>query len=87
MKRKDIILLGTVAGITAIISLVLSSLVFKVPVSHNLKVVTAQSVSTSFPDINNDPNYSAIFNKSALDPAQPLQLGGQSNNTPFNGSP
>jgi len=87
MKRKDVTVLIVAAVITGVFSLVLTSMVFKVPVNHNLKVTTAQSISTNFPDINNDPAYNAIFNKNALDPAQPLQVGGQPNTTPFNGSP
>ncbi len=83
MKQKDMIMLVIVGLFTAMISFVLSSVVFG-STHKNAKVQTAQTVTTDFPDIRNDKNYSVIFNKSALDPAQPVQLGDQ-NAQPFNG--
>lgn len=87
MRQKDIFTLAVVAFIAAVISLILTSLVFKVPLARNLKVPTADTVSTAFPDIKNDPNYNAIFNKNALDPAQPLKVGDTQNTQPFSSSP
>ena len=87
MKRKDIITLAMIAGVTAVLSFILTSLIFRIPVNHSLTVHTANSISATFPDIKNDSNYNTIFNKGELDPAQPLQLGNTQNQTPFNGSP
>jgi hypothetical protein len=87
MKQKNVVTLVLVAFITALFTLVLSSLVFKVPLTRNVKVPTAESITTTFPDIHNDPSYNTIFNDQAKDPAQPLQVGQTNNTTPFNGSP
>lgn len=86
MRQKDIILLVVVGFFTAIIAFIFSTLVFKVPAGRSTKVPVAGSISTSFPDIKNDPNYNTIFNNNALDPAVPLQVG-SSNSQPFNGAP
>jgi hypothetical protein len=84
MKQKDLMLLIAVAFFTAIIAFIFSSLVFKTPAHRSTTVPVAGSISTSFPDIKNDPTYNTIFNTNALDPAVPLQAGG-SNSQPFNG--
>ena len=87
MKQKDIFTLAAVAFIAAIFSLIISSVVLKIPLSHNLKVPKIDVITTAFPDINNDPNYNAIFNKNSVDLAQPLQIGNTQNQQPFNNSP
>jgi hypothetical protein len=85
MKQKDIIALVGVGIFTAIISLVISGFLFGGGARHS-KVPTAENISTSFPDIKNDPAYNSIFNSNALDVAQPVLVGGSQNNQPFNGS-
>lgn len=82
MKRKDFIGIGIAAGITAVISFVAATLLFSPP-KHNAQVPLVQPISNSMPDITNDPNYKAIFNNQALDPAQPIKTGGNQNNAPF----
>ncbi|HEX5447619.1 MAG TPA: hypothetical protein VFW90_00195 [Candidatus Saccharimonadales bacterium] len=84
MKRKDIALLVGVAFFTAVFAYFLTSLIFKVP-ARTTQVPVAGQITTTFPDIRHDPQYNTIFNSSALDPAVPLQVGGQ-NNQPFNGT-
>ncbi|MDB5161276.1 MAG: hypothetical protein JWO96_656 [Candidatus Saccharibacteria bacterium] len=85
MKNKDIVSLVAVGIVTAIFSFFISGLLFGGS-SKTSKVPTAETVSTSFPDIKNDPVYNAIFNTGALDVAQPVQVGNSQNNQPFNGS-
>jgi hypothetical protein len=86
MKQKDILLLVVVGFLTALFSFMLTGAIFKTPVNRSTKVPVAGSVSTTFPDIKNDPSYNTIFNSKALDPAVPLQVGANPNDQPFNGS-
>jgi len=86
MKREDIIKIGLVAGISAIISLVIAVAMFNSPAKHNQKVPVVQPITTSFPDVANDPSYNVIFNSNALDPTQPVQIGNSQNTSPFTGS-
>ena len=82
MKRKDIATLVVVGIITAIFSAVVSMLLFSPP-KHDAKAPSVDVISNSMPDIKNDPDYNTIFNDSALDPTQPVQIGGNQNDTPF----
>jgi hypothetical protein len=86
MKRDDIIKVAVVAGFSAIISLVIAGALFNSPAKHNQKVPVVQPISTTFPDVANDPSYSGIFNSGALDPTQPVQIGNSQNTSPFSGS-
>lgn len=86
MKRNDIVKVAMVAGVSAIISLVIAGSLFNSPAKHNQKVPIVQPISTSFPDVTNDPSYNTIFNPTALDPTAPVQIGNSQNNAPFTGS-
>jgi hypothetical protein len=86
MKQKEAALLISVGFFTAILAFIISSMVFKVPSNRSTKVPLAGSIQTTFPDIKNDPSYNTIFNRNALDPAVPVQVGNSPNNQPFNGS-
>ncbi len=82
MKQKDLLTLIVVGIITAIFSSVLSMLLFSPP-KHNAKAPEVNVISNKMPDIKNDPDYNVIFNDKALDPTQPVQIGGNQNETPF----
>lgn len=84
MKHKDIAVLITVAVITGFISLIIASIFFSVPKTQSSKVPAVDTITTSLPDIKNEPAYQSIFNASALDPAQPVQIGNTQNTSPFN---
>ncbi|MBI2589284.1 hypothetical protein HYW35_03755 [Candidatus Saccharibacteria bacterium] len=84
MKHKDMAVLITVAVITGFISLIMASIFFSVPQTRSSKVPVVDTITTSLPDIKNEPVYQSIFNSKALDPAQPVQIGNTQNNTPFN---
>jgi hypothetical protein len=86
MKREDIVKIGLVAAISAIVSVFIAGAIFNSPAKHNQKVPVVPPISTSFPDVANDPNYTGIFNSSALDPTQPVQIGNSQNSSPFTGS-
>jgi len=86
MKQKDIVLLAVVGVITAIFSVFVSGLLFGGHKS-NANVPTAAPISTTFPDVKNDPTLSSIFNNGALDPAQAVPVDTNNQHTqPFNGS-
>lgn len=85
MRRNDIIIIAGVAVVTAIFSLILTSLLFSGPKNRGAKVPVSQAITTTFPDVKNDPAYNNFFNTNALDPAQPVSVGNAQNNQPFNG--
>lgn len=86
MRRRDLLMIVGVAVISAIISLLLASLIFK---SKDLstKVPVVDKINTSFPDVQHDPDYNSFLNSHALDLTQPVQIGNSQNQTPFNNSP
>lgn len=86
MKRKDLTKIILVAVIWAIISTVVSSVIFKKPVK-NAQVPVVTPISTTFPQVNADSDYQAIFNSNSLDPTQLIQIGNSQNNAPFGNSP
>ena len=85
MKRRDLGLLVMVGAIAAIFSYVISSVVFSSPTKNPVSVPVITPISSSFADVKNDNNYTAIFNSGALDPTQLIRIGGQTNNSPFSG--
>jgi len=82
MKQKDIITLVLIASITAVFAGVVSTLLFSPP-KHDATAPSVPVISNSMPDIANDPDYNTIFNEKALDPSQPIEIGGNQNQTPF----
>lgn len=84
MKQKDIIYLAGTAFFVALISIVLANIIFKSPASRSSDVPVVQSISSSFPDVKNDPAYKSFLNDQALDPTQQIQIGNGQNSTPFN---
>jgi hypothetical protein len=87
MKRKDTITLVVAAVVCAFFALVLSLFVFKSS-AKKANVPTAESISTNFPDVRNDPKYKAIFYEGARDPALPIKIDTTKNpnSQPFNGT-
>ena len=86
MKSKDIATLVVVGVITALFSAVVSMLLFSPP-KHDAKAPEVEVISNKMPDIKNDPDYNVIFNDKALDPTQPVQIGGNQNSAPFKAAP
>lgn len=78
MKQKDIILIGLVVVISAIFSLVISNYIFATPADRQQQVEVVGPISTTF----TTPS-SAYFNSSSIDPTQTIQVGINSNQTPF----
>lgn len=86
MKRNGLMTLVAVVLGTGIISLIVAGALFNSPAKRSTKVPVVPAISSSFPDVKNDPNYNFFLNEKALDPTQPIQIGGSPNNSPFNGS-
>lgn len=86
MKRKDLLLLISVAVGTGVISLIIAGLLFA-PKRLSTKVPVVKPIDSSFPDVVNDPTYNSFLNSNALDLTQPVRIGNNQNQAPFNGSP
>lgn len=84
MKKKDILYLTTTAFVAGVISFVLAGIIFKIPATRSAEVPVAQPITSSFPDVANNPAYKSFLNDKALDPTQPIQIGGGQNSSPFN---
>jgi hypothetical protein len=87
VKQKDYLTLGIIVFVAGIFSIILSGKLFGGTASkQNLKSPVVQTISSSFPDMKNDSTYSSVFNSSALDPTQLIQIGTNQNPTSFNSS-
>jgi len=86
MQRKEVLTIGLVAVVAAIISFIVAGTIFNSPSKHNATAPNVQAINASFPDVKNDPNYNFFLKNGALDPTQPIQIGNSQNNTPFNGA-
>lgn len=78
MKQKDIVLVIIVAFIGGIVSIVLTNMIF---VSSKDKQLTAEVVDPISADFN-EPD-KLIFNESAVNPTQQIQIGDSTNTAPF----
>jgi hypothetical protein len=83
MTQKDKITLIIVTLVTAVISFVISRSIFNSPAKHTETAPVVKAISNTLPDVRNDSNYNTFLNSKALDPTQPIQIGGSQNTTPF----
>jgi hypothetical protein len=79
MKQKDIILIGAVVVITAVISYFGSNALFGGPKKHNTKVEVVEQIDADF--TQPDQRY---FNANSIDPTRLIQIGNNDNTQPFN---
>lgn len=86
MKRKEIMIIGATAILAAIFSIILSGAVFGSPKKNAIKVPVVSKIDPVFPTPQTDETYNTFFNDKAIDPTQLIQIGDQSNATPFQGS-
>lgn len=86
MRRTDIMALVSIAGVSAVVAFLIAGSVFNPP-DKRTKVPVVQPISSSFPDVKNDPTYQLFLFNGALDPTQPIQIGNTKNTTPFNPNP
>ena len=81
MKQKDILLVVVVIIVSAVMSVVLSNMLISSPKNRQQKVEVVGPISPDF--AQPDQKY---FNSNSVDPTQLIQIGGNSNTQPFNGS-
>lgn len=82
MNSKDLPTLAGIAALAAFISFFVASSLFNPP-ARKTKVPVVQSISSSFPDIKNDPTFQSFLYPGALDPTQPIKIGDTKNSVPF----
>ena len=80
-SKAKLIVVAVVAGV---ISLIITSKLFSSPKSHNLQAPVVEPISSTMPDVHNDPAYNTFLNQNSLDATQPVQVGNSQNNQPFN---
>lgn len=78
MKQKDIVLIAVVVVISAVISIVISKLVFVTPAHRQQTVEVVQPISADFPAP--DSHY---FNAQSINPTKTITIGNNSNPDPF----
>lgn len=81
MKQKDVALIILIAGISGAVSFAVSHFVFTTPKNRQQPVAVVAPISTDFK--TPDPQY---FNGQSINPATVIQVGGNNNPNPFNGS-
>lgn len=77
MKQKDIMPIIVVAFVAAVISIVLSRMIFKTPRANQMST-NVPSISASFP--KPDPTY---FNSQSINPTQLITINNYHNTNPF----
>jgi hypothetical protein len=81
MKQKDVAMIILIAFVSAIISLVVSRLLFTTPRNQEQMVEVVPAITANFPAPD-----SRYFNSNSIDPTQLIQIGNNNNTNPFNGS-
>lgn len=81
MKQKDVALIIVIAFVSAIVSLVVSRLLFASPQNRQQQVQVVPAITATFPSPD-----SRYFNSKSIDPTQLIQIGNNNNTNPFNGS-
>lgn len=81
MKQKDIALIIVITFVSAIISLVVSQLLFASPQNRQQSVQVVPAITANFPSPD-----SRYFNNNSIDPTQLIQIGNNNNTNPFSGS-
>jgi hypothetical protein len=83
MKQKDMVIMGGVAIVAALFSIVLSGVIFGSPKKNPIKVPVVHKISSTFPTTQTD-DYKAFLNDKALNPTELIQIGnGDNNKQPF----
>jgi hypothetical protein len=82
MKQKDIILVGVVAFISAIISIIICNQIFSSSSNRQQQVEVVQPITSSF--AQPDKRY---FNEKSIDPTKLITIGQNVNPDPFSGNP
>jgi hypothetical protein len=79
MKQKDWALVLVMAFVGAVVSLLVSNMLFASPKNRQQSAEIVDPITANFP-----APPSKYFNPSAINPTQPVQVGGSTNSNPFN---
>lgn len=79
MKQKDIIIIIIAVFISGIFSYLLSSKLFAIPTDQQAEVEVIEPITAEF--TTPDPRY---FNDKSINPTQPIRIGDNQNDQPFN---
>lgn len=87
MRQKDILAVGLVIIVAAIISTIASNAIFNSTEQRQEKAPVVEPIINTFPSAQSGEDYSAIFNANSLNPTQLIKIGTSQNQTPFNSTP
>lgn len=79
MKQKDLAMILVVSFISAVLSFVVSNMVFSSEKSRSLESDKVTAITTDF--VAPDKKY---FNEESVNPTQIIRIGDNTNNQPFN---
>ena len=78
MKQKDLALIAVIVVVSAVISLILSNMLFASPKNRKQQVEVVQPITADFPQPD-----SKYFNKDAFDPTRNITISQNQNTQPF----
>lgn len=81
MKQKDIALIAIIVVVSAVLSLVVSNMLFASPKNRQQQVEVVQPITADFP-----PPDKAYFNQNSVDPTKPITIEQNQNPDPFSGN-
>lgn len=81
MKQKDLALILVIAFFSAVVSLLLSNVIFSSPQNRQQQAEVVQPITADFPQPDD-----RFFNKDAFDPTQEITIQQNNNTDPFSGS-
>jgi hypothetical protein len=79
MKQKDWALVLVMGFVGAVVSLLVSNMLFASPKNRQQSAEIVDPITANFPAPS-----SKYFNPSAVNPTLPVQVGGSTNSNPFN---
>lgn len=82
MKQKDVALILVIVVISAVVSYVLSNMIFATPKNRQQEVEVINPITSNFPAPD-----SRFFNNNSNDPTQLIQIQQNNNTNPFNSTP
>jgi hypothetical protein len=82
MKQKDVALIIVIVFLSAVVSFVLSKIIFVTPKNREAQVELVQPITSNFPQPD-----SRYFNANSFDPTQLINVGQNSNVNPFTSTP
>ena len=83
MKQKDLALFAVIGIVSAVFSVILSSVLITPPKDKNQKVEVVAPFSNQFKTPASNDKF---FNKNSINPTKQIQIGENPNDKPFNGA-